>query len=566
MFSLIRNNIAVLNLCKISYSRIIIVYLLSFLIAILEASGIGMFLPIGEYLLYAENQTNINTASWKMLEKVFGYINIKPSITYIIVFTIILIITRQLFTYLKLILAAKIQYEIVKTLRNIFFSSLIELDFKYNKSFKTGENTNLATNEIHNTAIAGIATFDILTGILLIISYFIIMTFLSINATITVIFLGIFLGYLVKIINKKIDALSKTNIHFNNIFSQHFVERLKASKFIKLNDLYKKEYLANKRILLNQYKINLDFIKIHGITVTAFEPLVLSFLLPMLIILVHFGVDLSIIGMFAIILARFVPTFKMLIGGVQSFVRYNASCEKVLYSLKSFSNMREIRSGNEIFPKKFKRITFNRVYFKYKDSPNYIFKDFSVVIKANKINAIVGPSGVGKTTLIDLLSLLIEPIKGSIKVDNLDTKVIEIKSLRKNFSYVDQKPFFFKGSIMENLSYAQPKPSKELCIKAAKLARAHNFIDKLPRRYNYMLGESGTGLSGGQLQRLEIARALATGRKIIVLDEPTSNLDINNSKEILDTLVNINKETGVTIIIISHKTDIKNHASNLIKL
>ena len=119
---------------------------------------------------------------------------------------------------------------------------------------------------------------------------------------------------------------------------------------------------------------------------------------------------------------------------------------------------------------------------------------------------------------------------------------------------------------MENLFYSQNKKNKDLCINAAKLARAHAFINKLPKKYNYPLGESGIGLSGGQLQRLEIAKAIATGKRIIILDEPTSNLDNYNSKLILETLADINKKTKITLIIISHKEEIIKYSHNIIKL
>ena len=165
-----------------------------------------------------------------------------------------------------------------------------------------------------------------------------------------------------------------------------------------------------------------------------------------------------------------------------------------------------------------------------------------------------------------MLPLLLLPEKGKIKVDNLDTTLMNINSLRSNFAYVDQKPFFFKGSIIDNLSYSQFTVNLKSCITAAKLAKAHSFINKLPGKYEYLLGESGSGLSGGQLQRLEIAKALATDRKIIILDEPTSNLDSKNAKDILSTLVDINRKAKVTIIIISHKLDIIKYATNLIKL
>ena len=132
-------------------------------------------------------------------------------------------------------------------------------------------------------------------------------------------------------------------------------------------------------------------------------------------------------------------------------------------------------------------------------------------------------------------------------------------------SYIDQKPLFFKGSIYNNLSYGKDINLSK-CIEAAKLSNAHDFIKKLPNTYNYQLGESGSGLSGGQLQRLDITRGIIADKPLMILDEPTSNLDIKNKESILKTLRAINKKTRNTMIIISHDENTLRYCQNVILL
>ncbi len=566
MYSYFKNNLRLLSHCNISKERILFVYFLSLLITILETFGIGMLLPIGEYLLNSQSQSHLQTTSWKLIYKIFDFLNLTPSIKIVVALAIITIIVRQICTYTKLIVSAKIQYEIAKTLRRNLFASLIKTDLKHSKNLKTGANANLATTEIHNAAIAGVSPFDIITAILLLLSYFMIMTILSWQATVFIVSFGFLVGALVRLLNKKIDRLSEYIIDINNDFTQHFVERLRAIKLIKLNHMYDKEYASNYNILHKQYKTNMTLTKIYGITATGLEPLVIAIVLPGLILSVHLGASLTLLGMFAIILARLIPTFKVMIEGLQTYIRFNASSERILLSIIESQNKQEYRLGTKKFPTKFKKISLNNITFRHLDSKNFIFKNFSATLQAGKINAIIGSSGVGKTTLVDMLPLLLQPSSGKIKIGSIDITEINIKSLRNNFAYVDQSPFFFKGSIMENLTYSQSKINTSKCIEAAKLAKAHSFIIKLPLKYNYLLGETGTGLSGGQLQRLEIAKALATGRKIIILDEPTSNLDSKSSEDILKTIVNINKKTDFTFVIISHKQDISKYCNHLIKL
>ena len=131
---------------------------------------------------------------------------------------------------------------------------------------------------------------------------------------------------------------------------------------------------------------------------------------------------------------------------------------------------------------------------------------------------------------------------------------------------MEQKPIFIRGSILEHISYNIKKLSRKKFEEAAKLANAHKFILNLPESYNYKLGESGVGLSGGQLQRLDITRGLAAEKPLIILDEPTSNLDSKNTRELFLTLKKINKIKKTTILIVSHDKSILNYCNNIIKI
>ena len=138
-----------------------------------------------------------------------------------------------------------------------------------------------------------------------------------------------------------------------------------------------------------------------------------------------------------------------------------------------------------------------------------------------------------------MLTRLLEAKKGEILINKINIKEIQIDNLRGLCSFIDQKPFF-KGTIYQNITYGKKTTLKQ-CIEAAKLSNAHNFISKLPNKYNYKIGESGSGLSGGQLQRIDLTKAIIANKPILILDEPTSNLDEDN-KEKYKTLWNINKK------------------------
>ena len=195
-------------------------------------------------------------------------------------------------------------------------------------------------------------------------------------------------------------------------------------------------------------------------------------------------------------------------------------------------------------------IEFDHVTFAY-DPACPTIDDMSFKITAGQIAAFVGPTGAGKTTIISLISRFYDPIKGSVRIDGTDLRAYQQRSLREHISVVLQETVLFQGTIWQNIAYGKPNATRAEIIKAAELANASEFIEKMPRGYDSHVGERGVSLSGGQRQRIAIARAVIRNTPILILDEPSSGLDAESEKLVFEALDRLMK--GKTSIVIAHR-------------
>ena len=206
-------------------------------------------------------------------------------------------------------------------------------------------------------------------------------------------------------------------------------------------------------------------------------------------------------------------------------------------------------------------IEFDHVWFKYRD--DWVLKDLSFTVKRGEIVALVGATGAGKSTVVQLLPRLYDIQKGEIRVDGIPIQAMTQKSLREQISFVPQKPFLFFDTVAENISFGKAFTREEI-ITAAKQAFAHEFIIELPDQYDTLLAEMGKTLSGGQQQRLAIARALVKNAPILIMDEATSSLDSISENKIKTAIRSL--QGKVTQILIAHRLSTIEHADKIIYL
>lgn len=230
--------------------------------------------------------------------------------------------------------------------------------------------------------------------------------------------------------------------------------------------------------------------------------------------------------------------------------------ERIREVLEIESKVRDLPRAKKA-PKFKGQIEFEHVNFSY-DGEHQVLKDINFKIEPGQIAALVGPSGTGKSTVISLIPRFYDPTGGKVKIDGHDVRDYKLKSLREQISFVLQDTLLFCATIWENIAYGKPDASRKEIEEAARLANAHEFIEKMPEGFDTMVGERGLSLSGGQRQRIAIARAIVRDTPILILDEPTSGLDAASEQSVIEALDRLMK--GRTTLLIAHHLGTIRHA------
>jgi ATP-binding cassette subfamily B protein len=207
-------------------------------------------------------------------------------------------------------------------------------------------------------------------------------------------------------------------------------------------------------------------------------------------------------------------------------------------------------------------IVFDNVSFGYKNAAEALYRDFSLEIAAGETVALVGPTGSGKSTFVKLVQRLYDVDAGAIRIDGQDVRGVTQASLRRSVAIVPQDPALFHRSLKENIAYARPDAPMEAVIAAARRARAHEFIAKLPLGYDTEVGERGVKLSGGERQRVALARAFLADAPILILDEATSSLDVETEREVQAAMAELKR--GRTTIVIAHRLSTVREADRIL--
>jgi ATP-binding cassette subfamily B protein len=275
----------------------------------------------------------------------------------------------------------------------------------------------------------------------------------------------------------------------------------------------------------------------------------------------HRGFTVGTLTMFVTLMGRFYMRLESMLKIVQATQRAGVGAQRLF----------EILDRVPSVPDPARPVAINRLQgeielrkVSFRHGNRSILDDIDLTIRPGEMIGLVGPSGAGKSTLVNLVCRFYDVSEGSILVDGVDIRSYAVSDYRRHIGIVLQEPFLFYGTVAENITYGRPNATREEIIAAARAAKAHDFILRLPDGYDSVVGERGQSLSGGERQRISIARAILIDPKILILDEATSSVDTATEREIQEALENLIQ--GRTTIAIAHRLSTVRRADRLVVL
>tara|TARA_B100000963_G_scaffold324420_1_gene309936 strand:- start:3237 stop:4976 length:1740 start_codon:yes stop_codon:yes gene_type:complete len=493
-----------------------------------------------------------------LLDPAINELFIKQSSKLVLIIPLLIIVAFSLkgvSLYLAKVIMIGVAEEVKKEVQADMFASLIKADTKLIDEKHSGKFISNLINDVNwITNLLSTAILNFFKDTLTLIGLLSVMFYQNWKLSLIAIIMIPLASFAARSLGKRIGKVTNEQMHKTGILNTYLMEIFKNHKLMKI---FQKENYEKERALKyintlkeTSKKINIVFVRASPIMefLTGIMIACLIFISAKLVV----SNELEVNNFFS-----FLAAMMLAYQPVRSLATLNITIQqgltgsrRVLPIIDDINEIKDIPNAEKLKLSE-GNIEFNNVSFEYKKSELQILKSINLKIPGKKMTSLVGHSGAGKSTILNLIPRFYNIHEGDIQIDNQSIYKSTISSLRENISLVSQDTTLFDDTIKNNIAYANLDASEKEIIEAAKFSFADEFIDKLPKKYDTLIGENGIRLSGGEKQRLSIARAILKKSAIILLDEATSSLDAETESKIQKAISFLTE--GRTTIVIAHR-------------
>ena len=476
------------------------------------------------------------------------------AITALCIAIAVVFMLKNVFDYLRQYLVVQLEQSVTRDLRNLVYTHMLELDLRFYNRTRAGQIINRLTSDtdlLRTLVTKNISMFA--TSVLQVVISIVILVLISWELTLLALVVmplsfvawRKLLAPLRRGDRRVLDMSGEVTSHLQETVSgvrqvkAAAAERFEASRFRNLTDLYFRSVVRTERIRALASPLSESMAAIGTVLLLWFggRMVVQGALTP--------GAFITFIG---ISLKLYQPA-KWLSKFPATVQPGLSAADRIFEFLDTPLEMVD-QPGARVFDTVKDAVRFENVSFHYTDDAP-VLNNVTLAARRGTVTALVGPSGAGKTTLVDLIARFYDPTAGRITIDGVDMRDFSVKSLRRMMGVVTQETVLFHDTVRSNIAYALPDSTQDAVERAARAANAHEFISQMPDGYDTILGERGTRLSGGQRQRIAIARAILRDPPILIFDEATSALDSESERLVQEAIEHLLE--GRTVFVIAHR-------------
>lgn len=487
---------------------------------------------------------------------------------YISIAIIVIYFLRNVFRYFAMFFLAPIRNGVVRDLRNDLYKKVLILPLSFYSEQRKGDIIARMTSDAQEVDYSIMSSLEmIFRDPLAIISYLVTLFIISPSLTLFVFVLLPVSGYLIGRIGKSLKRTSQKSQRQLGIILSIIEETIGGLRIIKAFNAIDH---TDKNFQKNNQKYTRLMIRLYRKKDLA-SPLSEFLAATVLVVVLWYGgrlvlnpenpLDAAVFITYLGIFSQVIPPAKSITTAIYNVQKGGASVERIQSVFEAPEVILEKTAP--IRKEEFKEsIEYDQVNFAYEK--DLVLKDIRLIVEKGKTIALVGPSGGGKSTLVDLLPRFYDCLEGEIRIDGIPIKDLKIDDLRAMMGIVTQETILFNDTIYGNITMGMKNVNMDDVVAAARVANAHEFIEKLKNGYDTNIGDRGVKLSGGQRQRISIARAVLKNPPVMILDEATSSLDTESERLVQEALINLMKNR--TSIVIAHRLSTIKHADEIIVL